>query len=445
MVGAVYAANTVGAIVGAIGFSIILIPTVGTLWAQRILIIAAAMAAVLILLTGLRADVSTGARRLAAVLGTAFAVVAAAVLAYGVPPAPGELYAFGRTIMNPGYRPKMLYVGEGMNASIAVSEDDEKARYFHVSGKTEAGSHPVDMRLQRMLGSLAVLLMPNPRSVLVVGFGAGVTAGTFVAYPEIERIVICEIEPLIPRMISGFFSEQNFDVVKNPRVEIVYDDARHFVLTSKEKFDIITSDPIHPWVKGVGLALYAGVFRAREAASQAGRSGHPLGSARRDHNRRGEERDGDLLFRLSGWNRLDQRSRWRRRRGAVRPGRSQAHQCRRGGGTIQSRRKCARGQGSAAMSASHRRSTCSRAMADMRPISRSGSKGAAINTDRDLRLQYLAGMGLNVDAQDQIYFELIEARQIPPGLFVGSAETLAELRKAIEDNKRRPGDLNWKQ
>ena len=61
----------------------------------------------------------------AAVLGAIVAVpIAAALLAYGVPPVPGELYAFGRTIMNPFYEPKMLYVGEGMNASVAVSEDD---------------------------------------------------------------------------------------------------------------------------------------------------------------------------------------------------------------------------------------------------------------------------------------------------------------------------------
>jgi spermidine synthase len=62
-------------------------------------------------------------------------------------------------------------------------------------------------------------------------------------------------------------------------------------------------------------------------------------------------------------------------------------------------------------------------------------KGAAINTDRNLRLQYLAGMGLNADARDQIYFELMEARRIPPGLFVGSAEAVAELHTAIESNK----------
>jgi spermidine synthase len=62
-------------------------------------------------------------------------------------------------------------------------------------------------------------------------------------------------------------------------------------------------------------------------------------------------------------------------------------------------------------------------------------KDAAINTDRDLRLQYLAGMGLNAAVQNQIFSDLMEARRIPPGLFVGSAETVAELHSAIENNK----------
>jgi spermidine synthase len=106
------------------------------------------------------------------------------------------------------------------------------------------------MRLQRMLGHVSALLDKDPKSVLVVGFGAGVTAGAFVLHPGIKRIVICEIEPLIPKVVSSYFTKENYDVVNDPRVEIVYDDARHFILTTKEKFDVITSDPIHPWVKG---------------------------------------------------------------------------------------------------------------------------------------------------------------------------------------------------
>src|SRR5262249_35143762 len=88
------------------------------------------------------------------------------------------------------------------------------------------------------------------RSVLIVGCGAGVTAGTFTLYPKVEKIVICEIEPLVPQVVATHFAEENNHVLTDPRVTVVYDDARHYVLTTQEKFDIITSDPIHPWVKG---------------------------------------------------------------------------------------------------------------------------------------------------------------------------------------------------
>src|SRR5262249_36018090 len=102
----------------------------------------------------------------------------------------------------------------------------------------------------RMLGHIPALVHPRPRSALIVGCGAGVTAGSFVVHPAIERIVICEIEPLIPQVVAEFFSEENYDVLNDRRLQIVYDDARHYILTTRETFDIITSDPIHPWVKG---------------------------------------------------------------------------------------------------------------------------------------------------------------------------------------------------
>jgi spermidine synthase len=117
------------------------------------------------------------------------------------------------------------------------------------------------MRLQRMLGHLSALLHKKPEKVLVVACGAGVTAGTFVVHPEVQRIVICDIEPLVPTTVTPRFGQENYHVVdgiaqQNPHmvngkeVEVVYDDGRHFIRTTKEKFDIITSDPIDPWVKG---------------------------------------------------------------------------------------------------------------------------------------------------------------------------------------------------
>jgi len=146
---------------------------------------------------------------------------------------------------------EILFTGEGLNSSVAVTRrNNDNALNFHVSGKIEASTIPEDMRLQRMLGHLPALMHPNPRSVLVVGCGAGVTAGSFTVYPGITNITICEMEPLVPRLADKYFGDQNYHVVTDARTHIHFDDARHFILTSPDKFDIITSDPIHPWVKG---------------------------------------------------------------------------------------------------------------------------------------------------------------------------------------------------
>ena len=75
-------------------------------------------------------------------------------------------------------------------------------------------------------------------------------------HQEVERIQICEIEPLIPPASTQYFRRENYNVLNDPRTRISYDDARHFILTSNDKFDVITSDPIHPWVKGSAV-LYS--------------------------------------------------------------------------------------------------------------------------------------------------------------------------------------------
>jgi spermidine synthase len=436
MVGAVYAANTVGAIVGGVAFSVIVIPAIGTHWAQRVLLAVAGIAAVVVLLARLPAMRKAGGRLRAASGFAALLAVAlatAAVAAF-VPSAPGALYAFGRKIMSPDYEPKMLYVGEGMNSSIAVSEDPNGARYFHVAGKVEASSYPADMRLQRMLGHLPALLNAKPRSVLVVGFGAGVTSGTFVTYPGIERIVICEIEPLIPQKVAPYFDEENYNVLKDPRVTVVYDDARRFVLTSDEKFDIITSDPIHPWVKGAAslytreyfelvkrhlkpggvvtqwVPLYESTVDVVKSEMATFFSVFPQGIVW--VNDRDDGADVVLLGQLD-------------------PAPIDID------------------------AVTQRLNANPRAAASLRDIGfdsaidliasyagrgtnlREWLKGAAINTDRDLRLQYLAGLGVNVKDQARIYSELTEGRRLPDGLFVGSETNLAELRSAIENAEPR--------
>jgi spermidine synthase len=257
LVGQVYAANTVGAIAGAVGVSVLFIRWVGTQHTQQVLIGISALAAVLALVPPLFARSGDGVISPASIacrVGGAFAIAAAlggaGWLAWRVPDVSGELIAYGRFVAREVGRAMIDYKGEGMNSSVAVSISEGGTRSFHVSGKVEASSEPQDMRLQRMLGHIPAVFHPHPRKVLVVGCGAGVTAGSFVVHPEVERIVICELEPLIPKVVVNYFSQENHNVVTDPRVQLVIDDARHFILTTTEKFDVITSDPIHPWVKG---------------------------------------------------------------------------------------------------------------------------------------------------------------------------------------------------
>jgi spermidine synthase len=257
LVGGVYAANTVGAILGALLFSLLLVGAIGTQHSQQLLIglaAAAALTALVPLLWSNESHQSAAVPSPASAVGRTIALAAALVIAYGlaeiVPKTPGELIAYGRFVPSRSNTGTIIYQGEGLNASVAVTVLEGGVRNFHVSGKIEASSEPQDMRLQRMLGHIPALVHSEPRSVLVVGCGAGVTAGSFLLHPDIERIVICEIEPLIPRVIADYFAHENYDVVNSPKVQIVFDDARHFILTTHEKFDVITSDPIHPWVKG---------------------------------------------------------------------------------------------------------------------------------------------------------------------------------------------------
>lgn len=243
------AVNTLGSLAGVIVFTLLAVPWLGSQHAQQLLALVAAVSAAVMLWLG------RGARPPVALsLSMLTAVVAVAL--WAVPPVPGRLIAYGRSVDSWDTISRILYLQEGATASVAVTEGVAGARQFHISGKVEASDMDLDMRLERMLGHMPALLHPHPRTVLVVGVGAGVTAGSFTVHPSVERIVVCEIEPVVPASARAYFGAENHHVFDDPRVEVVFDDARHFLQVTTEKFDIITSDPIHPWVRGAAT-LYS--------------------------------------------------------------------------------------------------------------------------------------------------------------------------------------------
>jgi len=437
LAGEVYAANTAGSIVGALLFSLVLIPAAGTAGSERLLIWLAAAAAA----AALGAAAFTIRHRIRLPIGgTALAGVA--LLAWGltatVSAVPWQMIAYGRRVapilrglnVVTDVQPTPLFVGEGVSSSVVISQRGDQ-RFFYVSGKSEASSAPLDMRLQRMMGHIPALFHPRPQSVLVVGFGAGVTAGSFVPYPEVESIVICELEPVIPAASDEYFGRQNYHVLGDRRARVVYDDARHFIFTAPHKFDVITTDPIHPWVKGTSTLYSKEYYELVKRHLNAGgivAQWLPIYDSDEETVKTELATFFDVFPNATVWSNYTDGDGY----DLVLIGRENAAPI--DVDALQKRLDQPAYKGVAASladagfpSAVDLLKTYAGRASDLAPL----VANVPINEDLNLRLQYLAGLGLNSVASPEIYRDILAYRQFPEGMFVGAGERMDTLRTVL--------------
>ena len=232
-------------------------------------------------------------------------------------------------------------------------------------------------------------------------------------------------------MVSTYFAEHNFSVVTNPKVTVHVDDARHFLYTTHDTFDAITSDPLDPWVKGAAM-LYTREFfelaksrlnpggivtlfvQLYESNTEAVKSeiatffeAFPKGMIfANTYN--GAGYDLVLLGQADGTSiNLDEME--------ARLQRPEYAPLRKSLADI------------GMMSAVDLFATYGGSASDMQPW----LKDAQINRDRNLRLQYLAGKGLNLYRAGDIYAEMLPFAQDPHGTFTGSDDRMRELMGKI--------------
>ena len=441
LVGGVYAANTIGAIIGAVGASLFLIAWTGTQHSQQLLIGLSTLSGLFVLVPMLRPTnpdspstetVHAPTVSFARVVWLVVALGLAGVLLWRVPKTPWALVAYGRHLTVQYGEGRLLYMGEGMNASVAVTELNDGEREFHVSGKVEASTGTTDMRLQRMLGDIPALFHPNPRSVLVVGCGAGVTAGSFVVHSNITNIVLCEIEPLIPKVVAKYFARENYDVVKAPQLDLIFDDARHFVLTTQRKFDIITSDPIHPWVKGAAVLYTKEYFEMCKRHLNPGglvTQWVPLYESNPDVVKSEIATFFDVFPNGTIWSNDENGAGY----DVVLLGSVEPIEI-----NIDDLRQRLASKQYASVKESLREVGIRSAIGLLKTYA--GQKSdlapwlahAQINRDANLRLQYLAGMGLEHYEEEQIFNSMKDYLSFPDNLFTGSGPALETLRQALE-------------
>jgi spermidine synthase len=142
---------------------------------------------------------------------------------------------------------QLLAYAEGRTATVSVRRD-WGITSVAINGRTNA-SDGDDMPTQILAGQLGILAAPHLEHALVVGFATGVTPGSVLQSP-IQSVDCLEIEPAAVSS-SSFFNHVNNLPLSDPRLRLITDDARSFLRVNPVSYDLIVSEPSHPWVPGV--------------------------------------------------------------------------------------------------------------------------------------------------------------------------------------------------
>lgn len=272
-VGRAYAANTVGAVLGALAGGFWLMPQLSAPGCWRLVIVLLAccgivMATADFLRSGKRRGLASGVGLLGVLaMGLAFTALGPTAVwrhgGVGAGRASAAQYAATnlRKAQTNKQRASVLFERDGREASVALLTDEQITLF--ASGKAD-GSSRTDAATQVGSGLLQALRHPQPRRALVVGLATGCTAGWLAKIPSIERVDVLEIEPVMVD-VARALSPVNEQALDNPKVHVILEDAREHLLTSREHYDLIVSEPSNPYRAGVATLytqeLYAAVAR----------------------------------------------------------------------------------------------------------------------------------------------------------------------------------------
>ena len=149
---------------------------------------------------------------------------------------------------------KILLFREDVTATVTLREVRPDYLSLELNGVNVAGTSGELIGTQKLQGHIPLLVHPNPKRVLHIGFGSGGTAWAVSRHP-VDNITIAEISPEVLEVSNARLGVVNHGVLRDPRVHAEINDGRNYVLATPEKFDVILSDSIHPRYAGNG-SLY---------------------------------------------------------------------------------------------------------------------------------------------------------------------------------------------
>ncbi|MBI4650499.1 fused MFS/spermidine synthase [Candidatus Desantisbacteria bacterium] len=150
----------------------------------------------------------------------------------------------------------IIYHNEDASGIIEVYEYPQSKERILVTDRhqREGGTNPIYLKNQYIQGYLPIILHPDPKKVLGLGLGTGISFSVMQKF-DLEKIDVVEISNGVISALKYFEPENNF-IKNNVKIKIHKADARNFVLLTKEKYDVIIGELFVPYQAGVGN-LYA--------------------------------------------------------------------------------------------------------------------------------------------------------------------------------------------
>jgi spermidine synthase len=277
----VYAFNTLGAIAGALAAGFVLLPAVGlqaTFRAAAMIGLIAGAGTWVVATVRLKPDATATVRLKPDTTTAAAGIVAGAIVAAGIFAWP----QWDRALVASGaykYAPymgagdlemtlragRLEYYKEGAAATVSVRRL-AGTRSLAIDGKVDA-SDGGDMLTQQLLGLLPTLLHREPQEICVIGLGSGVTLNAALSSGTVRRADIVEISPEVVDA-SAFFEHENDNALRARGVRLIVGDGRSHLLLTKQKYDVIVSEPSNPWMAGVAALFTREFFEAARARLQ---------------------------------------------------------------------------------------------------------------------------------------------------------------------------------
>ena len=278
--GQVYAWNTLGVIIGSLAGGFLLIPTLSAPGTWKLMVLITIILSVI--LTGISL-LKNKALKPGHIMSLLLCSLAAAMLT-----ATGPTAVWRHSAIGVGKSDLPVYQGlqsfnalrawendkrnfllselDGKESSVGLTIRDGLA--FVINGKAD-GNASLDAATQVMAPLVGAILHPKPNKAMVIGVGSGSSAGWLGSIPSMERVDQIEIEPAILE-VARLSAPVNNNVMENPKVNTIIGDGREILLASKEKYDLIFSEPSNPYRAGIASLFTKEFYQAAVKRLQPG-------------------------------------------------------------------------------------------------------------------------------------------------------------------------------